>query len=81
MIPGKPAPILIPKAMVESMQPGSIIMDLASENGGNCELTKKDDTIIHNKVMIDGTSNIPGTMPIHASELYGKNITALLLYE
>ena len=55
-------------------------MDLASENGGNCELTKKDDTVIHNKVVIDGTSNIPGTMPIHASELYGKNITALLLY-
>ena len=66
--------------MVESMKPGSIIMDLASENGGNCELTKKDDTVIYNKVMIDGTSNIPGTMPIHASELYGKNITALLLY-
>ena len=80
LIPGKPAPILIPKTMVESMKPGSIIMDLASENGGNCELTKKDDTVIYNKVMIDGTSNIPGTMPIHASELYGKNITALLLY-
>ena len=56
------------------------MLDLASENGGNCELTKKDDTVIHNKVVIDGPSNIPGTMPIHASELYGKNITALLLY-
>ena len=55
-------------------------MDLASENGGNCELTQKDEVIDHNGVTIDGTSNIPGTMPVHASELYAKNITALLTY-
>ena len=66
--------------MVDAMKPGSIIMDLASENGGNCELTQKDETIEHNGVIIDGTSNIPGTMPVHASELYAKNITALLTY-
>ena len=80
LIPGKPAPILIPTSMVDAMKPGSIIMDLASENGGNCDLTQKDETIEHNGVIIDGTSNIPGTMPVHASELYAKNITALLTY-
>ena len=55
-------------------------MDLAAENGGNCELTQKDEIITHNHVTIDGTSNIPGTMPVHASELYSKNITAFLTY-
>ncbi len=80
LIPGRPAPILIPTSMVDAMKSGSIIMDLASENGGNCELTKKDETITHNGVIIDGTSNIPGTMPVHASELYSKNVAALLTY-
>ena len=80
LIPGRPAPLLIPISMVDAMKPGSIIMDLASENGGNCELTQKDETIEHNGVTIDGTSNIPGTMPVHASELYAKNVTALLTY-
>ena len=80
LIPGKPAPKLIPESMVNSMKPGSIIMDLASENGGNCELTRKDEIITHNGVTIDGSSNIPGSMPVHASELYAKNITAFLTY-
>ena len=80
LIPGKPAPKLIPESMVNSMKPGSIIMDLASENGGNCELTKKDEIITHNDVIINGSSNIPGSMPVHASELYAKNITAFLTY-
>ena len=80
LIPGKPAPKLIPESMVNSMKPGSIIMDLASENGGNCELTKKDEIITHNGVIINGSSNIPGSMPVHASELYAKNITAFLTY-
>ena len=80
LIPGRPAPLLIPISMVDAMKPGSIIMDLASENGGNCELTQKDETIEHNGVTIDGTSNIPGTMPVHASELYAKNVAALLTY-
>lgn len=80
LIPGKPAPLLIPKIMVDSMKPGSMIMDLAAENGGNCELTQKDNVIEHNQVTIDGTSNIPGTMPVHASELYAKNISAFLTY-
>ncbi len=80
LIPGKPAPKLIHESMVNSMKPGSIIMDLASENGGNCELTKKDEIITHNGVTIDGSSNIPGSMPVHASELYAKNITSFLTY-
>lgn len=80
LIPGKSAPILIPKSMVKTMKPGSILMDLASENGGNCELTIKDEITNFNQVIIDGTSNIPGTMPVHASELYSKNILAFLTY-
>ena len=80
LIPGRKAPILISKDVVEIMKPGSVVMDLAAENGGNCELTEKDTIVNHNKVIIDGTSNIPATMPVHASELYAKNIAALVIY-
>ena len=80
LIPGKKAPILIGKDVVELMKPGSVIMDLAAENGGNCEVTEKDKVVTHNEIVIDGTSNIPATMPVHASELYAKNISALVLY-
>ena len=80
LIPGRKAPILISKGVVEIMKPGSVVMDLAAENGGNCELTEKDTIVNHNKVIIDGTSNIPATMPVHASELYAKNIAALVTY-
>ena len=80
LIPGRPAPTLITTNMVEAMKPGSVIMDLASENGGNCELTEKDEDVDHNGDTIDGTSNIPGSMPVHASELYAKNITAFITY-
>ena len=80
LIPGRKAPILIGKDVVDIMKPGSVIMDLAAENGGNCELTKKDEVVNHNKVIIDGTSNIPATMPVHASELYAKNVAALITY-
>ena len=80
LIPGRKAPILIGKDIVDIMKPGSVIMDLAAENGGNCELTKKDEVVNHNKIIIDGTSNIPATMPVHASELYAKNIAALITY-
>ena len=80
LIPGRKAPILISTDVVELMKPGSVIMDLAAENGGNCELTKQDEVISHNEVIIDGTANIPATMPIHSSELYAKNISALVLY-
>lgn len=80
LIPGKPAPLLIPTTMVDSMKPGSVIMDLAAENGGNCELTKKDQVVEHNQIIVNGTSNLPGTMPVHASELYSKNVAAFLTY-
>ena len=80
LIPGRKAPILIDKDVVGLMKPGSVIMDLAAENGGNCEVTEKDKIITHNDVIVDGTSNIPATMPVHASELYAKNISALVLY-
>ena len=80
LIPGRKAPILISKDVVEIMSPGSVIMDLAAENGGNCELTEKDRIVNHNDVIIDGTSNIPATMPVHASELYAKNVAALVVY-
>ena len=80
LIPGRKAPILISRDVVDLMKPGAVIMDLAAENGGNCEVTKQDEVISHNEVIIDGTSNIPATMPIHSSELYAKNISALVLY-
>ena len=80
LIPGRPAPILIPKDMVEKMKPGSVIMDLAAENGGNCALTEKDRVVIVYNVTIDGTANIPSTVPIHATQLYSKNITSFISY-
>ncbi|NOZ74535.1 MAG: Re/Si-specific NAD(P)(+) transhydrogenase subunit alpha [FCB group bacterium] len=80
LIPGKPAPILIPKDMIDGMMPGSAIMDLASENGGNCELTKPGEVVTVNNVVIDGTTNIPATMPQHASQLYSKNVSSFITY-
>ena len=78
LIPNRPAPMLIPKSMVELMSPGSVIMDLASENGGNCELTKVDEIVSHNGVLIDGNSNLPSTMAFHSSQLFSKNIEAII---
>ena len=80
LIPGRPAPVLIPEDMVKGMKPGSVIMDLASENGGNCELTDPGEVSIKHGVIIDGTTNIPGTMSVHATELYAKNVNALLTH-
>ena len=80
LIPGRPAPILIPEHMVKGMGPGSVIMDLASENGGNCELTEPGEIVIKHGVTIDGTTNIPATMSVHATELYAKNIQALITH-
>ena len=74
LIPERPAPILIDKDMVESMKPGSAIIDLAAINGGNCELTKCDEIINHNNIIIDGRSYLPSTMAQDASQLYSKNL-------
>jgi len=80
LIPGRPAPKIITEEMVNGMHGGSAIMDLASENGGNCELTKPGEIYTRNGVIIDGLFNIPGTMPIHASQVYSKNVSALVNY-
>ena len=78
LIPERPAPILIDKQMVESMRSGSVIIDLAALNGGNCELTKCDEIIDHNNITIDGRSNLPSTMAEHSSQLYSRNIFNLI---
>lgn len=80
LIPGRPAPLLIPTEMVNGMKPGSAIIDLAAENGGNCELTNQGKVYEHNGVKIDGTLNLPSTMQAHASQLYAKNVSSFLTY-
>jgi H+-translocating NAD(P) transhydrogenase subunit alpha len=78
-IPGRKAPILVTADMVRRMRAGSVIVDLAAETGGNCELTKPGEIIEVGGVTIDGTRNLPSTMPVHASQLYSKNVSTLLL--
>lgn len=78
LIPGRPAPILITKEMVADMKPGSVIVDLAAENGGNCELTKHGETVLANEVKVIGPVNLPSQLANHASMLYAKNMHALL---
>jgi NAD(P) transhydrogenase subunit alpha len=77
-IPGKIAPILITTPMIEAMKNGSVIIDLAAATGGNTDLTKNDETVIHHGVSIVGTSRLAGTMPSDASKLYGKNVLNFL---
>jgi NAD(P) transhydrogenase subunit alpha len=77
-VPGLPAPRLISRETVERMRPGSVIVDLAAETGGNVELTKAGETVEHNGVKIMGQLNLPSTMPVHASQMYAKNIQNLL---
>ncbi len=78
LVPGRPAPKLIPKAMVDDMKAGSVIVDIAAEQGGNCELTKAGETVNHNGVLILGPLNMPSMLAFHASKLYSKNILSLL---
>lgn len=77
-VPGRPSPKIITKAMVEGMAPGSIIVDIASEGGGNCELTQPGETVEHQGVIIHGPLNVPSQTPLHASEMYSKNLFNLL---
>jgi NAD(P) transhydrogenase subunit alpha len=77
-VPGRPAPKLIPAAAVEHMRPGSVVVDLAAESGGNCELTVPGEVVEHGGVSIVGTTNLPSLMAYHASQLYSRNIAALL---
>jgi H+-translocating NAD(P) transhydrogenase subunit alpha len=73
-IPGKKAPLLLPKEAVEAMNPGSVIIDLAASSGGNCELTKDNETVVHKGVTIIGQSNYPAKKPVDASRMFGKNV-------
>jgi NAD(P) transhydrogenase subunit alpha len=79
-VPGRKAPTLVTTEMVEAMQPGSVIVDLAAERGGNCELTQPGQTITHRGVMILGPDNLPSTVPHDASQMYARNVSTLLLY-
>ena len=78
VVPGKKSPVLVTKEMVAGMAPGSVIVDLAAERGGNCELTEPDETIAVNGVTIVGTINLASTVPYHASQMYAKNLTNFL---
>jgi NAD(P) transhydrogenase subunit alpha len=78
LVPGRPAPRLIPAAAVRAMRPGSVVVDLAAEAGGNCELTEPGEIVEREGVTIVGLTNLPGTMPYHASQLYARNVSALL---
>ena len=78
LIPGRAAPRLIPASAVQAMRPGSVIVDLAAEAGGNCELTEPGEEVTRDGVMIVGPTNLPSSMPFHASQLYARNVAALL---
>ena len=77
-VPGKKSPVLINEDMVKNMRPGSVIVDLAAEGGGNCELTRPGETIESHNVTIIGPINLPSTIPFHASQMFSKNVTAFL---
>jgi NAD(P) transhydrogenase subunit alpha len=78
LVPGKPAPKLVTREMVEAMRPGSVIVDLAVEQGGNCELSRAGEEVIHQGVVILGPSDLPSQTPLDASTLYSRNVLALL---
>jgi H+-translocating NAD(P) transhydrogenase subunit alpha len=80
VIPGKKPPLLVTKEMVASMAAGSVIVDLASERGGNCELTKLAETVVEHGVTIIGTYNLASSVPYHASQMYARNLSAFLLH-
>ena len=77
-IPGRPAPVLITAAMVGTMRPGSVIVDLASETGGNCELTVAGRSVDHNGVTVMGPANLPAELPFHASQMYARNLASFV---
>jgi NAD(P) transhydrogenase subunit alpha len=77
-IPGKRAPILVTEEMVKAMPPGSVIVDLAAERGGNCELTRPDEDVVRHGVTILGPTNITSTVPYHSSQMYARNVVTLV---
>jgi NAD(P) transhydrogenase subunit alpha len=78
LVPGRPAPRLVTGEMVASMRPGSVIVDLAAEAGGNCELTRLGETVVAHGVTIIGPVNLPSTLPLHASQMFSRNVQTLL---
>ena len=78
LVPGRKAPVLVTKEMVEGMTPGSVIVDLAAETGGNCELTEAEKDVVRHGVTIIGQVNLPALMQVHASQMYAKNVSTLL---
>jgi len=80
VIPGKKSPVLVTADMVKSMAPGSVIVDLAAERGGNCELTRTGETVIEHGVTIIGAINLASSVPYHASQMYARNLTTYLTY-
>ena len=80
LVPGQRAPVLINEEMVKAMRPGSVIVDLAAEQGGNCELTEPGSEVEKHGVKIVGTTNLPSTLPFHASQMYAKTVTNFLLH-
>lgn len=79
-IPGKRAPVLVTAEMIEGMAPGSVIVDVAAESGGNCELTQRGQTVVKAGVTIIGNANLPAAVPYHASQLYSRNMTNFFLH-
>jgi H+-translocating NAD(P) transhydrogenase subunit alpha len=80
VVPGRKAPVLITRDMVAAMAPGSVIVDLAAERGGNCELTRANETIVAHGVTVIGAVNLAGTVPYHASQMYAKTVSAFFLH-
>ncbi len=78
LIPGRAAPLLITQEAVEAMGSGSVIVDMAAPNGGNCALTKPGETVVHQGVQIIGPLNLPATMPVHSSQLYARTVMAMI---
>jgi len=74
LVPGHEAPVLVTQEMVETMRPGSVIVDISIDQGGNCALARAGEIIEHGGVVIDGTQNIPGTVPVSATMLFAKNV-------
>jgi NAD(P) transhydrogenase subunit alpha len=77
-VPGRRAPVMVTAAMVEKMKPGSVIVDLAAESGGNCELTSPGADVTRHGVLIRGPVNLASSLPLHASQMYARNLNALL---
>src|SRR5262249_43016596 len=80
LVPGKRAPVLITEEMVKGMRPGSVIVDLAAEQGGNCAVTEPGQEVVRHGVVISGLNNLPSTVPLHASQMYAKTVMNYLLH-